>query len=671
LDGCAGIAYDWQSNLHPTPVLWICLQATDQIIMVDADNPNPAFWDFETGEQGWTHTNGAVFPAAWDVVDSSYAVGSFTIAPPDAGDSSFCIDGASGGICHDTAMSPVVSNPGFAWFRWGVHFQNYSNYQTMTVIMRTLSGSVWQPWTAVQTYTIDTPPVYDSVDISSVVSDSIQLGFVYDQPNPSSAWFAAFDNVALIPLPIHDVGCYAVTSPPEGSTTPGDYDVAGWIRNTGDVGESFDVVAHVYDTMGMNLIFDQTVNITLPARSDTVLTFGQVTFVADAYYFTEIFTTLAGDIDHSNDTSSIYSRTAIGFGDVIFELDAHSACNDNQLLGIEFDGERFYITGGRNSTDPNKVYVVDTVGTLLVSLDQPEHATGWGWRDLAWDDVYAGSDRIDTLYASTDSTVDYFSVDLTGDSLIYYGNFGGAQNPNRALACKPDSSWFYTANVSSDCYRFNKQGSILQNVTNTYAMYGAAYDDGDSLTGPWVWWHSQDDPGTGFDCQISQMDAQTMVFTGVATGFTLPAALTDARAAGLCFYKGFRGVDVLFALLNGTPHDYIVGLYVRPTQQPGIEDKPGTVRKSCFGFAPNLPTVIQGSMPIIYSTKTSGHVSLKVYDNLGRLVESLVNVHQPAGEKSVYWDSKDIHGRTVSNGVYFLKLEAEGMSDIQKLILVR
>jgi len=671
MEGCAGIAYDWQSNLHPTPVLWICLHATNQIVMVDADNPRPAFWDFETGEQNWIHTNGGVFPAAWDVVESSYIVGTYTIAPPDAGDSSFCIDGASGGACHDTAMSPVVKNPGLAWLKWGVHFQNYSDYQTMTVVIRTLSGGIWDPWTAVQTYTIDTPPLYDSVDISSVVSDSIQIGFVYDQPNATSAWFAAFDNVELIPLPRHDVGCYAVTSPPEGSTTPGDYDVEGWIRNTGDVVDSFDVVAHVYDTTGMNLIFDQTIHLTLPAGADTELTFGQVSFVADAYYFTEIFTMLAGDIDHSNDTSSVYSRTAIGFGDVIFELDAQAICNDNQLLGLEFDGERFYITGGRNGADPNKVYIVDTAGILLGSVDQPEHATGWGWRDLAWDDVYAGPDRLDTLYASADSTVDYFSVDLTGDTLMYYGNFIGAQSPNRALACRPDSSWFYTANVFSDCYRFNKQGAILQNVPNTYAMYGAAYDDGDSLAGPWVWWHSQDDPGTGFPCQISQMDAQSMAFTGVTTGFALPGALTDAEAGGLCFYRGFRGADVLFALLNGTPNDYIVGIYVRPTQQPGIKDDTGATQQFAFGFAPNLPTMTWGSSPITYSTKAPGYVSLKVYDNMGRLVETLVNAHQPAGEKSVYWNNKDLHGRTVSNGIYFLKLDAEGKTAVQKLIFVK
>jgi hypothetical protein len=450
----------------------------------------------------------------------------------------------------------------------------------------------------------------------------------------------------------------------------GNYDVIGQIHNYGAAEETFDVVATVYDTVGMSQIYTQTINLTLASGGDTNLNFGSVAFGADMYFYTEIYTMLAGDVNPSNDTSAIYSWTALGLGDVIFELDAQAVVNDNQLLGIEFDGERFYFTGGGNAADPNKVYVVDTAATLLYSLDQPAHSTGWGWRDIAWDDVYVGPDRIDTLYASVNTNVDKFSIDLTGGILTYHGFSPGAQNPNRALAYYPDSGWFYTANFSSNCYKFNKTGVILQSVPNTYAMYGAAFD-GDTASGPHVWWHSQDDPGTGFSCQISQMDPYTMTWVGSPFGFTMPAALTDAIAGGLCYYSGFRGMDVLFAMLQGTPNDYVVGIFVRNTPGTGISGKPGAAQPLVFGFAPTLTTVSRGRMPIAYATTTPAHVSLKVYDNTGRLVQTLVNAQQPAGEKSVYWDGKDVSNRTVSNGVYFLKLEADNQAAVHKLILVK
>ncbi|MGB7054757.1 MAG: FlgD immunoglobulin-like domain containing protein, partial [bacterium] len=60
-----------------------------------------------------------------------------------------------------------------------------------------------------------------------------------------------------------------------------------------------------------------------------------------------------------------------------------------------------------------------------------------------------------------------------------------------------------------------------------------------------------------------------------------------------------------------------------------------------------------------------------VYDGMGRLVQTLVNSHQPAGEKSILWNNKDLNQRTVANGVYFFKLEADNQAAAHKLILVR
>jgi len=40
--GLASIAYDWQSSVHPTPVIWVATNAaTNTLYMLDADNPNP------------------------------------------------------------------------------------------------------------------------------------------------------------------------------------------------------------------------------------------------------------------------------------------------------------------------------------------------------------------------------------------------------------------------------------------------------------------------------------------------------------------------------------------------------------------------------------------------------------------------------------------------------
>ena len=74
---------------------------------------------------------------------------------------------------------------------------------------------------------------------------------------------------------------------------------------------------------------------------------------------------------------------------------------------------------------------------------------------------------------------------------------------------------------------------------------------------------------------------------------------------------------------------------------------------------------------IAYTTTALGRVSLKIYDSAGRLVNTLVNSVEQAGAKTVIWDTHDDNHRTVANGVYFLKLEAENQTAVHKLILVK
>jgi flagellar hook assembly protein FlgD len=102
----------------------------------------------------------------------------------------------------------------------------------------------------------------------------------------------------------------------------------------------------------------------------------------------------------------------------------------------------------------------------------------------------------------------------------------------------------------------------------------------------------------------------------------------------------------------------------------GIAEQPGSHNASAFGFAPRMSTLANDHVSITYTTTVQGHVSLQVYDGVGRLVQTLVNTQQPAGEKSFVWNRRDMNGRTVANGVYFFKLQAENQTATQKLVLV-
>jgi flagellar hook assembly protein FlgD len=75
----------------------------------------------------------------------------------------------------------------------------------------------------------------------------------------------------------------------------------------------------------------------------------------------------------------------------------------------------------------------------------------------------------------------------------------------------------------------------------------------------------------------------------------------------------------------------------------------------------NTPNPFPNNTTIRYQIPSRGDgkpkaVSLSIYDISGRLTATLVNEEKEAGYYSVNWDRKDTHGRELSNGVYFYRL---------------
>lgn len=80
----------------------------------------------------------------------------------------------------------------------------------------------------------------------------------------------------------------------------------------------------------------------------------------------------------------------------------------------------------------------------------------------------------------------------------------------------------------------------------------------------------------------------------------------------------------------------------------------------------NYPNPFNPSTIIRFTVPEAGHVSLKVFDLLGREIATLLNEERAAGTHRVSFDA----GRLPS-GVYFYKLESAGKVAIQKMVLAR
>jgi len=61
-------------------------------------------------------------------------------------------------------------------------------------------------------------------------------------------------------------------------------------------------------------------------------------------------------------------------------------------------------------------------------------------------------------------------------------------------------------------------------------------------------------------------------------------------------------------------------------------------------------------------------VSMSVYNIAGQRVRSLVSQNLPPGYYSQVWDGRNDGGRTLSAGVYIIRLSASGRSAAQKIV---
>ena len=86
---------------------------------------------------------------------------------------------------------------------------------------------------------------------------------------------------------------------------------------------------------------------------------------------------------------------------------------------------------------------------------------------------------------------------------------------------------------------------------------------------------------------------------------------------------------------------------------------------------PAHPNPFNPKVTIPFSLGAAGPARVAIYDVSGRRVAKLVDGTRPAGPQSVVWQGRDESGRSLGSGVYFVRLEAPGHSETQKLVLMR
>jgi len=87
---------------------------------------------------------------------------------------------------------------------------------------------------------------------------------------------------------------------------------------------------------------------------------------------------------------------------------------------------------------------------------------------------------------------------------------------------------------------------------------------------------------------------------------------------------------------------------------------------SAYSLSQNYPNPFNPNTVISYQLPVMSHISLKVYDLLGREVATLVNEVKPAGIFRHLWNAS-----TLPSGVYFYQLQAGSYREVKKALLLK
>ncbi|HXG00804.1 MAG TPA: T9SS type A sorting domain-containing protein, partial [Bacteroidota bacterium] len=163
--------------------------------------------------------------------------------------------------------------------------------------------------------------------------------------------------------------------------------------------------------------------------------------------------------------------------------------------------------------------------------------------------------------------------------------------------------------------------------------------------------------GAGFGLYVSTNSggSWTTINTGLPSSFgiILPIIYTLGAvpfAGGTTIYAGTAGL----------------GLWRRPASQFTSVDLLSPAVPEMFFLEQNYPNPFNPTTRIGFSIPHTSHVTLTVFDVLGNEVATLVNRNMNAGSYEVIFNAAGL-----ASGVYFYRLQAEGLAQSRKLILQR
>jgi hypothetical protein len=153
-----------------------------------------------------------------------------------------------------------------------------------------------------------------------------------------------------------------------------------------------------------------------------------------------------------------------------------------------------------------------------------------------------------------------------------------------------------------------------------------------------------------------------------ATSSFVPPVIQSHFSTGLVFNSGEVVSFESGSQLAGHSYSLNWSGYIAPSGTSAVGDAGVPMAPA---MQQNAPNPFNPETRINYALGTAGVAQLRVFDSSGRLVRTLVDGQQEAGQHSVVWDGTNNNGTTLASGVYFYELNTDQGHASRKALMLK
>lgn len=265
-----------------------------------------------------------------------------------------------------------------------------------------------------------------------------------------------------------------------------------------------------------------------------------------------------------------------------------------------------------------------------------------------WSDLMTVAGR---NWASTYQLIVGGDICASEDSTIWSSFWVATNNPQS----QDESVWVYTSKYSEH----NWTEPFLVQTMGGQVPYGWSWVKiaGEKGNEAWLVWSVRVD------------DEYYVYYSIYEENEWLPPTMVDTLSGRLpaIVYDPYR--DRIWVAWESQREGY-PAVYVSYTQATGIEENRSI--NSALGFFQNTPNPFCEITRIRYQIFNPTKIRLRIYNIDGQLVRTLIDEKEVIpGQYMVMWDGRNNKEKEVPNGVYFLRLETEGVFKTRKMVFIR